>query len=67
MGVPTVPYSTVSSFSGNCSFFSALPSPFVYTCVPLCVVVMKGGGEKRVGLGMSSMALSRSEASPELK
>lgn len=48
-------------------FFSALPSSFVYTCVPLCVVVMKGGGEKRVGLGMSSMALSRSEASPELK
>lgn len=59
MGVPTVPYSTVSSFSGNCSFFSALPSPFVYTCVPLCVVVMKGGGEeeKRVGLSMSSMTL----------
>lgn len=81
IGIPTVPCSTVSNFSGNCSFlflffcfilyifWSRSPFPFcVCMCVPLCVVGMKGGGgeEKRAGLSMSTVT-SRYEAFPELK
>ena len=59
IGVAVVPYSIVSSFSGNCSRFFLFPFFLLCLCVCLCVVVTEGGGEeeKRVGLSMSSVTL----------
>lgn len=63
-GVPMVPYSTISGFSGNCSVFSAFPFPFVCMCVPPGVVVMKGGRKE----GRAQYVFHDSlKASPELK
>lgn len=81
IGIPTVPCSTVSNFSGNCSFlffffvlfyiFFGLALPFPFVCVCACLYVWwewreEGGEEKSAGLSTSTVT-SRYEAFPELK